>query len=143
MSKTYTMFMNLSKSRTNKAGKTINHVVSETKAQFIAGVPSYTASGSRFVAQGNVNLFKVTKEGLAELKAKATLSDVIDLNRQRITDVKNDLRVLKSYEDTLKDYKAEEISLAQFVKALEKFANAGHKEATKLHSSLVSLIPSK
>ena len=64
--------------------------VSETKSTELLKVPAY--SDGKLVGWAQVTVFKLSDAGLAAAKAKLTQSDVADLNRQKVTDAKNNLR---------------------------------------------------
>jgi len=64
--------------------------VKETKSTEIWSVPAY--SNNKLVGHTKVTVFKETEDNLAAVRAALTLGDVIDINRQRFTDAKNNLR---------------------------------------------------
>ncbi len=65
-------------------------IVKENKTRVMYEVPAY--SDSKLVGWVKVSVFQPNAEGLAAAKASLTLSDVGDLNRQKFTDAKNNLR---------------------------------------------------
>ena len=64
--------------------------ISETKSTVLLRVPAY--SDGKLVGWTEVDTFKHSDAGLAKAKATLTLANVDDLNRQKVTDAKNNLR---------------------------------------------------
>jgi len=64
--------------------------VSETKSTELLKVPAY--SEGKLTGWAQVTVFKLSEAGIAAAKTQLTQSDVADLNRQKITDAKNNLR---------------------------------------------------
>jgi len=64
--------------------------VKETKTHIVLKVPAY--SDNKLTGYVQVDTFQENEAGLAAAKQSLTLADVIDLNRQKVTDAKNNLR---------------------------------------------------
>ena len=106
MSKDRAQYLGYGKDSHNKDKKPQRHVVSETKTHFTLRVPAFTDKGKTFIGWANLKMFKVNDDTLPTIKAGLTLKDVIDLYRQRITDIRNNLA--RSFE--LKALKAKVIA---------------------------------
>jgi hypothetical protein len=65
-------------------------IVKQTKTEVTMSIPAY--SDGKLVGYTQVTVFKEDEHGLAALKAVLSLSNLKDLNRQKITDAKNNLR---------------------------------------------------
>lgn len=101
MSEDRTAYLGYGKKAMNEVKKPQRHVVKETPTEFTLKVPAFThedrvvdgktKSIEVFIGWATTTLFKVNKEGLEALKAALTLEKVKDLNRQEITDVRNNL----------------------------------------------------
>ena len=65
-------------------------IIKQTKTNVMWEVPAY--SDSKLVGWAKVTTFQANAAGLAAAKNILTLSDVEDLNRQKFTDAKNNLR---------------------------------------------------
>jgi len=65
-------------------------VVKQTKTHVFLEVPAY--SDDKLVGWAKATIFQLNAEGLKAAKASLTLSNVNDINRQELTDVKNNLR---------------------------------------------------
>ena len=106
MSKDRSMYLGYGKDSHNKDKKEQRHVVSETKTHFTLKVPAFTDKGKTFIGWAKVTMRKATEANLPAIKASLTLRDVIDLYRQKITDIRNNLA--RSFE--LKALKAKVIA---------------------------------
>jgi hypothetical protein len=131
--------MNYGNKSHNSKGKAQVHVVKVSETVFTAKVPSHTKNGEVFVGWGEITLKTVNPAGLKAAKAGLTLSDLIDLNRQKVTDVMNDLRRYVSYEQALADYNRDKIDLTRFTRICEGLAKRGDKKATKAIKALESV----
>ena len=65
-------------------------ILKQTKTHVMSEVPAY--SDGKLVGWAKVTTFQPNEAGLAAAKASLTLPDVGDLNRQKFTDAKNNLR---------------------------------------------------
>ena len=97
--------------------------VSETKSTELLKVPAY--SDSKLVGWAQVTVFKLSDAGLAAAKAKLTQSDVADLNRQKVTDAKNNLRRGTSIIATLRALTKTNPKVEQLVEVILRKAEAG------------------
>lgn len=96
MTNNRTEYLGYGKTSHNEDKKAQRHVVGENKTQFTLKVPAFTDKGKTFVGWTQIVLNKVNEAGLTAAKVSFKLSDLIDLNRQRITDARNNLA--RSYE---------------------------------------------
>ena len=97
--------------------------VSETKSHELLRVPAY--SNNALVGWTQVNVFKVNEAGLKAAKEALTLSHLNDLNRQIITDAKNNLRRGTSIMAALKQAAKVNPILEQVIADLVKRAESG------------------
>jgi len=97
--------------------------ISETKSTELLKVPAY--SDGKLVGWAQVTVFKLSDAGLAAAKAKLTLSDVADLNRQKVTDAKNNLRRGTSIIATLRQLTKTNPKVEQLVEVILRKAEAG------------------
>jgi len=91
MSEDRSEYLGYGKKSHNEDNKEQRHVIKETKTSFTLRVPAFTKNGALFIGWSNLTLNKVNEEGIAEAKANFSQRDLIDLNRQKITDVRNNL----------------------------------------------------
>lgn len=120
------------------------YVVRETKTHFVLNVPAFGNKGTKYLGCTQSEAVKVNEIGLKWLKANLTLRNIHNLNRAEFTDVRNDLARSAKYstvEDATAAYKAEELTLAQYVKVLELLSKGGDKKAKEIHSGIIALIP--
>ena len=97
--------------------------ISETKSTELLKVPAY--SNSELVGWTQVNTFKLNEAGLAAAKASLTLANVADLNRQQITDAKNNLRRGTSVMAALKNLAKTNPKVDQVIATILAKAEAG------------------
>jgi len=97
--------------------------VSETKSTELLKVPAY--SDGKLVGWAQVTVFKLSDAGLAAAKAKLTQSDVADLNRQKVTDAKNNLRRGTSAIAALRALTKTNPKVEQLVEVILRKAEAG------------------
>jgi len=97
--------------------------VSETKSTELLKVPAY--SDSKLVGWTQVTVFKQNEAGLAAAKASLTQSNIADLNRQQITDAKNNLRRGTSVMATLKNLVKIDPKVGKLVDVILAKAEAG------------------
>lgn len=107
-------------------------VVKETKSTQILSVPAY--SDNNLVGWTQVTTFKETEDGLNKAKQDLTLQDVINVNRQRITDAKNNLRRGTSVMATLKNLAKSNPAIEQLIADLVKRAESGTLDDNYLKS---------
>ena len=91
MSKDRTAYLGYGQKSHNEDNKEQRHVVKEDKTSFTLKVPAFTDRGATFIGWANVKLIKVNKEGLEAFRPKFSLANLKDLNRQIITDIRNNL----------------------------------------------------
>ena len=111
--------------------------VKEGKSTVTLKVPAYT--DSKLVGYANVTIFKEDDAGLAAAKASLTLSDVVDLNRQKVTDAKNNLRRGTSVMATLKQLTKSNPAVAKIVELLAAQAASGTFDPKALEAIEASL----
>jgi len=97
--------------------------ISETKTTELWRVPAY--SDQKLVGWTKVTAFKPNEEGLTAAKQSLTLSDVADLNRQKVTDAKNNLRRGTSVVATLRNLVKVNPKVGKLVDVILKRAEAG------------------
>ena len=95
-------------------------------------VPAY--SNKELVGWTKVTVFKETEAGLTAAKAALTLSDVANINRQRVTDAKNNLRRGTSVMAALKQAAKANPILEQVIADLVKRAEEGKLDEAYLKS---------
>jgi len=93
-------------------------LVKETKTHRTLSVPAY--SDGVLVGWGQVEVFQTTPAGLEAARKALTKGNVVDLNRQTITDVKNAIRTGRSLWAALKKESAKNPELAKEVEVLAK-----------------------
>ena len=120
--------------------KETKKVVKETKTSVIYEIPSY--SDGKLVGWGQCEVFKENPEGLKEAKATLTEKDVVDLNRQRITDVKNNVRRFAEVDAILAKVKAGKATPAELVKVLNKLvkSNPSKELLAKVNELVASVL---
>ena len=91
MSKDRSQYLGYGKESHNKDKKEQRHVVSETKTHFTLKVPAFTDKGKTFIGWAKITMFKVNEANLEAIKKALTLGNVVDLYRQKITDIRNNL----------------------------------------------------
>ena len=101
--------------------------ISETKSTELWKVPAY--SDSKLVGYTQVNVFKRNDTGLAEAKRTLTLGQLDDLNRQKVTDAKNNLRRGTSVMAALKALVKVNPGLEKIVTLMTEQAAAGKFDA--------------
>ena len=97
--------------------------VSETKSTELLRVPAY--SDQKLVGWAQVTVFKLSEAGLKAAKDSLTQSDVADLNRQKITDAKNNLRRGTSVIATLRQLAKVNPAVEKLIAVILKKAEAG------------------
>jgi len=107
-------------------------VVKETKSTQILSVPAY--SDNNLVGWTQVTTFRETEEGLAAAKAALTLADLININRQRVTDAKNNLRRGTSVMAALKNLAKSNPKVESLIAEMVKRAENGTLDDTFLKS---------
>ena len=107
-------------------------IVKRGKGILIVEVPAY--SGDNLVGKANVTIFEETEENLAHVKSVLTLNDVKDLNRQKITDGKNNLRRGTSVMAALKALTKANPKVERIVEMLATQAASGSFDAKALDS---------
>ena len=112
-------------------------VVKDGKSTRVLSVPAYT--DSKLVGWAQVTVFKEDEAGLAAAKASLTLSDVVDLNRQKVTDAKNNLRRGTSVMATLKQLTKTNPAVAKIVELLASQAASGTFDPKMIESIEASL----
>lgn len=93
-------------------------LIKESKTHRTFDVPAY--SDNVLTGWGQVTLFQENKEGLEAAKRALTLDNLKDLNRQKTTDVKNDVRRGRSLWTALKKAAQSNPDLAKEVELLAK-----------------------
>ena len=112
-------------------------VVKDGKSTRVLSVPAYT--DSKLVGWVQVTVFKEDEAGLAAAKASLTLSDVVDLNRQKVTDAKNNLRRGTSVMATLRQLTKTNPAVAKIVELLASQAASGTFDPKMLETIEASL----
>ena len=112
-------------------------VVKDGKSTRVLSVPAYT--DSKLVGWAQVTVFKEDESGLTAAKASLTLSDVVDLNRQKVTDAKNNLRRGTSVMATLKQLTKTNPAVAKIVELLASQAASGTFDPKMIESIEASL----
>ena len=112
-------------------------VVKDGKSTRVLSVPAYT--DSKLVGWAQVTVFKEDEAGLAAAKASLTLSDVVDLNRQKVTDAKNNLRRGTSVMAALKQLTKTNPAVAKIVELLASQAASGTFDPKMIESIEASL----
>ena len=112
-------------------------VVKDGKSTRVLSVPAYT--DSKLVGWAQVTVFKEDEAGLTAAKASLTLSDVVDLNRQKVTDAKNNLRRGTSVMATLKQLTKSNPAVAKIVELLASQAASGTFDPKMLETIEASL----
>ena len=105
-------------------------IIKETKALVVVETPAY--SDGKLVGWAKATTFRVNEAGLAEAKRTLTLSQLADLNRQIITDVKNNLRRGTSILATLRQLVKVNPDLEKIVSLLVTKAANGQFDAKVL-----------
>lgn len=93
-------------------------ILKQTKSTKLLRVPAY--SDDKLVGYGEVTVFKANDAGLEAARLSLTLSDLENLNRQRVTDVKNNVRRGRSIWAALKEAAKTNPGLAKDVEVLAK-----------------------
>jgi hypothetical protein len=140
MSNSNSHTLGYTKESVNKDGKAQRHVVKETPTQFTLKIPAFTDKGKTLVGFTNRKLFKVNEEGFEAFKATVTQDNLKDLNRQIITDARNNLArsfELKAIIAKVKANKATPAEIAKVFSALAKSNPEMAKEAQKLVAKVV------
>jgi hypothetical protein len=134
--------MGLTKDSFNKDNKAQNHVVSEKGVKFTVKVASFTDRGKTFVGWGQLDLFKVNEAGLKAAKDSLTEADLIDLNRQKITDVRNTVARLGDIQKAVAKVKAGTATSDEFkqVMAAGLKGNLGSDIQAELNKVLASAL---
>ena len=112
-------------------------VVKDGKSTRVLSVPAYT--DSKLVGWAQVTVFKEDEAGLTAAKASLTLSDVVDLNRQKVTDAKNNLRRGTSVMAALKGLVKANPAVAKIVELLAAQAASGTFDPKALEAIEASL----
>jgi len=107
-------------------------IVKQTKTNVMYEVPAY--SDSKLVGWAKVTTFQPNEAGLAEAKRTLTLSDVGDLNRQKFTDAKNNLRRGTSALAALRQLSKTNPNVNVLIAVILKKAEAGTLDDTFLKS---------
>lgn len=116
-------------------------VVKDGKSTQVLSVPAY--ADSKLVGRANVTVFKENNEGLAAAKQSLTLSDLVNINRQRVTDVKNNLRRGTSMISALRQLTKVNPEVEKIVELLVKQAASGSFDAKTLETIEASLTAGK
>ncbi len=93
-------------------------LLKETKTHRTLSVPAY--SDKKLVGWGECTVFQTTPAGIDAARKALTKANVVDLNRQLITDVKNAVRTGRSLWAALKKESAKNPDLAKEVELLAK-----------------------
>jgi len=107
-------------------------IVKQTKTNVMYEVPAY--SDSKLVGWAKVTTFQPNEAGLAEAKRTLTLSDVGDLNRQKFTDAKNNLRRGTSALAALRQLSKTNPKVENLIAVILRKAEAGTLDDTFLKS---------
>ncbi len=107
-------------------------IVKESKTKVMYEVPAY--SDGKLVGWAKVSVFQPNAEGLAAAKASLTLSNLGDLNRQKFTDAKNNLRRGTSALAALRQLSKTNPKVESLISVILKKAEAGTLDDTFLKS---------
>jgi len=105
---------------------------SRTKSTITLSVPAY--SDGKLVGHASVVVFQENEVGLAEAKKSLSLVDLANVNRQRVTDAKNNLRRGTSAIAALRAVAKANPAVEAAVKSLLKRAEEGTLTAEYLES---------
>jgi hypothetical protein len=137
--------MSLTKSEKDEAGKNQNHVIKETPTHFTVKVAAFTDKGKTFVGWSQVVVVKVNEAGLKAAREALTLSDIIDLNRQKITDVRNNIARLGDIQKAVAKVREGKATPEEFKAVMAVGLKGGLGEAiqTELTSLITKALASK
>lgn len=98
-------------------------IIKQTKTNVMMEVPAY--SEGKLVGFAKVTVYQANEEGLAAARQSLTLSQLGDLNRQKITDAQNNLRRGTSDLAALRQVAKVNPDVEQAVKLLVKRGEGG------------------
>lgn len=107
-------------------------VVKQTKSHVMLEVPAY--SDGKLVGWAKVTTFQANEVGLAAAKESLTLAQLGDLNRQQVTDAKNNLRRGTSALAALRQLSKTNPKVESMIAGILKKAEAGTLDDTFLKS---------
>ncbi len=107
-------------------------IVKQTKTNVMYEVPAY--SDGKLVGWAKVSVFQPNQAGLEAAKASLTPADVLDLNRQKFTDAKNNLRRGTSALAALRQLSKTNPKVEDLISIILKKAEAGTLDDTFLKS---------
>ena len=140
MEKDTSIYLGYGKKSHNEDNKEQRHVVKEDKTTFTLKVPAFTDRGKTFIGWAQIRLVKVNKEGLNALRPALTLGNVKDLNRQIITDVRNNLARSFELKALLAKVVAGKATPAEIAKVFSAQAKVDPKMAKEAEAILIKAL---